>query len=1064
MNYQFFTKSLRKRSIRLLYPLLVLSPVPVFALPATNAPLLLSTKFAGVTGRVLDQDGKPVHGATILIKGSKAGVKTGEDGVFHINLPEDNPVIIVSYVGYKVQEIDMTGKTSITIRLESNTSIDEVVVVGYGTKKRREVLGAVASVDPKEIQDIPAANIAAALRDRVAGLGVSESSGRPGAAVTLNVRNAFASDQAKLQGVTNEPLYVIDGIISSSDVFENLDASMVENISILKDASAAIYGASGAKGVILVTTKRGQIGKTQLSYNGYLGISDATVKPKMLSAYQHAKLLNETFALNNAQPNLFFSDEDLAYLKTNPYKSWYDELWKSSKMERHNLSISGGSEKITFFAGGSYQKEDGNYAGMNQQKYSFRSGFNTEIIEGLKADVAFNVNNTKTNSQNSLSDDRDQNFYQTLITTPQWIPIQIDGMPVNFSNISANSGTNPLAIINSGYYQKQNNANYSINASLNYAPKALKGFNARLQISHSGTSSSAQEYKPAYNVYDFVRWGNNNKLYTNEVASFTSMSASNTKISPSLGKGSSYQGNIVLQYSNTFGQHNLDVMAGAEQSASNSENLAVYWTNQQLLNLDEYWAFDQSSFTNGGRSIMESVKRSFFSRLNYDYKKKYLLEVITRVDASSNFAKGNIWGVFPTVATGWVVSDENFFKDLNYISYLKLRANYGLVGEDRVSARLWQDRFSVDLVNTGYLYGETPVASLNPTIIANPDISWEKHRTFNFGVESRWFDNKLSFGFEYYFRDSYDVFDKGNDENFPMYAGFKAPVVNYQKRKGWGTEFSLGYQNTFSNGLKLSTNMNFGYSASYTTQMYFNKFQLYDFSYPDWKVEMGTDSRKYNSSNYGLIYVDMLRTQQDVDNFLAKNPNYTIDGKVPQVGWTVYEDTNGDGKITEKDLTTMFDNTSPVFSTGITVGLAYKSFSLNTNFRAVFGGKAFYESQAMTAPTETVNVPDFWEDHWSLENPNGKFPRYDDAAMMRKWNSTFWAKDGTTIRINNMVFNWSVPKTFTDRINVRSLKLMLAGNNLWTIVAPFKHRDPYSSSLYNYPTIRTISFGLNFGI
>lgn len=270
MNYQFFTKSLRKRSIRLLYPLLVLSPVPVFALPATNALLLLSTKFAGVTGRVLDQDGKPVHGATILIKGSKAGVKTGEDGVFHINLPADNPVIIVSYVGYKVQEIDMTGKTSITIRLESNTSIDEVVVVGYGTKKRREVLGAVASVDPKEIQDIPAANIAAALRDRVAGLGVSEASGRPGAAVTLNVRNAFASDQAKLQGVTNEPLYVIDGIISSADVFENLDASMVENISILKDASAAIYGASGAKGVILVTTKRGQVGKTQLSYNGYL--------------------------------------------------------------------------------------------------------------------------------------------------------------------------------------------------------------------------------------------------------------------------------------------------------------------------------------------------------------------------------------------------------------------------------------------------------------------------------------------------------------------------------------------------------------------------------------------------------------------------------------------------------------------------------------------------------------------------------------------------------------------------------------------------------------------------
>ncbi|WP_312185167.1 carboxypeptidase-like regulatory domain-containing protein, partial [Sphingobacterium sp.] len=327
MNYQFFTKSLLRRSMKLLYPLIVLSPTAAFTLPAMSSPLLLSTKFAGVTGRVLDENGKPVHGATILVKGSKAGVKTGEDGVFHINLPADNSVIIVSYIGYKVQEIDMTGKTNVTIRLESNNSMEEVVVVGYGTKKRGEVLGAVASVDPKEIQDIPAANIAAALRDRVAGLGVSESSGRPGAAVTLNVRNAFASDQAKLQGVTNEPLYVIDGIISSADVFENLDASMVENISILKDASAAIYGASGAKGVILVTTKRGQVGKTQLTYNGYVGISDATVKPKMLSAYQHAKLLNETLALNNAEPAKFFSEDDLNYLKTAPYKSWYDELW-----------------------------------------------------------------------------------------------------------------------------------------------------------------------------------------------------------------------------------------------------------------------------------------------------------------------------------------------------------------------------------------------------------------------------------------------------------------------------------------------------------------------------------------------------------------------------------------------------------------------------------------------------------------------------------------------------------------------------------------------------------------
>lgn len=1021
-------------------------------------------RWENITGTVKDSKGEPLPGVIVTIKGTKTATSTNFDGVFRLNLPIGDETLVIKYLGFDSQEVSAVGKTQFNITLvESISNLDEVVVTGYGEKKRSEIIGSVATITGEELMDIPASNIAGALRNRIAGVSVDATSGRPGAGISLNIRNSTTSAQGGSIGATDEPLYIIDGITVTSTDFNNIDPSMVENITILKDASAAIYGASGAKGVVMVTTKRGKLGKPTLSYNGYIGVTDAAKKVEMLSGYEHAILLNDAYAVANAPYNSFFSDEDLEYIKNLDIPTWYDELWSSSKTQRHNVSISGGSDKIKFFAGGSYQNENGNYAGSKFDKYGFRSGIVAEILPGLKADVAFNVDHNIRFSKNSWNE-RDDQFFESIVTVPHWVPSRIDGKLVNFNN--NNSGNpNPLGVLESGYYNRNKAQSYRVNASLTYKPTFIQGLTTRFQISQGGGNAAGQVYRPNYKVYNFERFGNNNQLFTDtEIGAIDAVNSSNVSLNPSLNRSNSYQGFFTMQYNNTFGLHSIDLTAGGEQTESNSEDLGVIWTDQELLGIDEFWAFTASNFMFRNRTISESVKRSFFGRFTYDFDKKYLLEAVARYDASSNFAKGNIWGLSPSIGAGWVISREDFFQDnVNFIDFLKVKVNYGITGDDRVAKRLWQERFEIDIAN-GYLYNETNTVGMNPKEYPNPSITWEKKQTFNAGVEMSMFNNKFDLGFEVFKNKVFDGFDGGLNDIVPMFAGFSAPVVNYRIAYNWGSEFTLGYRAKLAKDFSLSTSMNFGFGNSVVDRTYYNPYQLFENTPPDWKIGFGLDPRKYNSSNIGLRSLGMFRTQEQLDAFMSENPAYLIDGKVPQVGWLYFEDKNGDGKITDRDMAPMYSRTNAILSTGININLKYKAVSLSTNINARFGGKVFYDSYAMERPEPTVNVPSFWRDRWTPENPNGKFPRFDDASVVRKWRSDFWAVDGTTIRINNMTLAYTVPQKIISKLGISSARILATGNNLWTIKNPLNYKDPYSSYVYDYPTLRTISMGLSLGL
>ncbi|MGC4235777.1 MAG: TonB-dependent receptor [Niabella sp.] len=1011
-----------------------------------------------VTGTVIDDSTQaPIAGATIKVKDGPQSAITNENGAFTLNVPATGATLEYSYVGYENGSIAVTGDSPIRISMKKlDLQMDEIIVVGYGTQKRAQVTSAISSIKAEEIQDVPSPNIAGALRGRIAGLSVSQASGRPGASITLNIRNSATSEQAALLGVTAEPLYIIDGITVTKDAFDNIDPSMVEDITILKDAgSAAIYGASGANGVVLITTKRGRAGKPKFSYNGYMGVSDATRLPDMMSPYELALALNDGYRVGNAPATSYFSDSVLNYLKTLPDQTWLDQLWQSSLMHRHNLSLSGGSENITYFVGGNYQNENGNYAGIKQDKYGFRAGVVATIVKGLKADINFNVDHRIRYSGNPTANE-DQQFIEAMAQVPEWIPIQINGNYLNFG------GNNPLAYIESGYYRENKSSSYRINTALTYDfSGALKGLTARFQVSQSSGSDGTTTYRPPFTLYNYTGIGPGNVIPTEITTPVTVNAGNNSLYEPSLSRSNSYQGFFTLQYKKTIANdHNLTVLVGGEQSKSNSESVGVRWLTQILPGLDDYWAFDQST-TTPSRGITIGVKRSFFGRLNYDYMGKYSLEAVTRADASSNFALGKVWGVFPSVGLGWVVSKENFFKDnIEFINYLKLRASYGIVGNSSIDAWLWKERYRVDI--SGYLYGNTLQGGLNPDRIPNPDISWESKRTFNAGLELAMWRDKITLGVDVFQNHGYDMFDKGADQSFPAFAGFAAPVVNYMERYNWGTEFTIGYRANLAKDLRLNVSTNFGFGNSVTTRMLYNPFQLFETTPPDWQIGFGTDPRKYTSGNWGYKAIGIFRTQEQLDDFMAKNPNYLINNVSPQLGWMYFEDTNGDGVITERDKVPMFDRIDAKLALSTQLGLTYKSIQLKVNIAGRFGGKVFIDSKAREAASTGSNLPEFMNDRWTPENPNGKFPRFD--AQFFNQDSDFWAVDGTMIRVNDMTLSYTLPRTLLSKIGMSDASLLLTGNNLWVLKNPLPYKDPYQSYIFDYPTIRTISVGLRLGL
>lgn len=1029
-----------------------------------------------VTGVVTGEgETEPLIGVTITVKGSAAATATDINGKFSIKVTNlQNVTIGAKFIGFQYQEQTLKpGETVVNFKLmKSSTNLSEVaiVAVGYGTQLKSKILGSVSEIKAAEIEDLPVANLGTALMNRVAGVGISIASGKPGATTTLTLQGAYSLANGSF-GITTDPLYVIDGLIAQKSDFDNLDASLIESISFLKDAQAAIYGAAADKGVVLVTTKKGKVGKPQISYTGYFGTSDAAQRPKLMSGIEMAQTINDALTASNASTSSKFSQADLDFIASDPYPSWYSQLWHSSQTKRHTINITGGTDKVTFFGGGNYYEEGGNFGTTTVRKYGIRSGMTAKVTDDVTAYISLNSNYEADSRNTAKSENGDtENFtYTALNQVAPWIPLSIGDLPTYWNGPSAVGGAfNPLAYFNNNNYTNTTTQALNLNSSVEYRPHFIKGLTAKVQYGKNNYQNSGKNYYSPYNTYQFTASGQNGALYSLPYTSVKTISNSN-QIFLSSGQTSEYELIGSLNYNRSFKSHNIDILVVGTQNETTTSSSQVYRTNQQIPGIDQWFAFDPSTTTTQTVSAVENGNIGYAARLNYDYKGKYLVQLIDRLDGSANFAPGHRFGNSPAAALGWRVSEEEFFKKylVKYISSFKVRYNIGITGDDRVTSFLYKDRF------TGYtgttLYGSTVTNGLTGSILPNPNITWEHNRAQTLGFDAGFFNDKLTITAEIWNKHYYDGLINIASTVYPATLGVSGAPINYNEANTWGESFTIGYTTQIDKDWSVNANMNFGWGNSQLTQGLYSPAQLGTITQDaPGNITLGELSNTYNGTNYGLIATGIIRTQAELNAILAKYPNYTIAGKVPQVGWMNYKDVNGDGKIDDgTDQTYMYDSTAPALSSGITLGATYKTFRFNINMFLQLGGKVAVSDRTAPASvssnsSQSLNQAFFWTDHWTPTNINAEYPS-SDAPYIND-NSTFWMRSGTRWYINNASLSYSLPKKLADRLKIPNLRFILTGQNLWTIINPYNYKDVRQSSLASYPTLRTWTLGVNLSL
>jgi TonB-linked SusC/RagA family outer membrane protein len=1031
----------------------------VYQKPTAPTDAALQAKEIIINGKVYSADDRSgMPGVTARVKVGNKGTATLADGTYTLKVHE-NSTIIFSQMGYLSQEIPVNGRSSIDVFMEKDVkSLNETVIIGYGSQKRPNVLGSVSTVNAAEIEDLPVANLGTALMNKVPGVSISQASGRPGATTSLTIRNPVTWAAT---GSTTDPLFVIDGFQLTKQDFDNLDATQIESVTFLKDAAASIYGARGANGVILVKTKIGRPGKPRISYAGSYGNSSATYIPEMLTGYDQAVQLNNKYtSLKDADMRKYYTPEELAYLKTHN-NNWIDDVWKSAHLTRHTINVSGGTERLTFFAGGNYYKETGNVGDLYTTKYGLRIGINAKITDNLTANISFSADNSLINRPApktvgaGLTEQSDQmnGTVSALLLTPGWVPMYIDGRPV-YSSVP---GWHPGELVKTGSYAKSKSQGQTINASLDYKLPAVKGLNFRVQYARNARTNFGKEFYVPYSLYNFVREGvhvtTQNVIFTNQLttSNSTTLIKNGNLMTESYGGPSNYQLNESVGYDRIFGKHAVNLILVAEQSENHSDNFDTRRDQVVIPGIDELFAFsqDKSTYDNSGSSA-EGGRMSYLGRLNYAFNDKFLLEATFRADASQNFPKTSQWGYFPSVAVGWKLSEESFFRQhVKFVNNFKIRFQVGLTGNDAVKNYQYKERYTQ---TTGMLFGNTYAGGLSNNDVPNPSITWERALYKNLGFDGTMLNDRLNFAIDLYHRYNYDMLMQPTS-TVPSTFGGSIADQNYGRLKSYGIEAMLGYNIAATKDLNFSVGINFAISDNKVIRKYYGAGDT------AWKNPIG---RRTDNGMEGYKSTGILRTQQDVDAFLIKNPGWTIDGQPLLAGYMNFQDINKDGKIDEKDKTRIAPRSGSIYGVGFNLGASWRSFKLSANIGLQVGGYEAYDKTARTPATENQRSLAIWKDSWSPDNPNAKYPLINSPLI--KEVSDFWVRSATAMRVNNMMLSYSLPKALSARLKIPDLRVFATGTNLWSIINHQPYKDPATNLAIDYPALRTYTFGLNLSL
>lgn len=1060
-----------------------------------------------VTGTVVDMAGVAVPGVNIVEKGTANGVVTDFDGNYKIPV-KDNATLVFSFIGLKTLEVAVKGQTLINVTLQEDTStLDEVVVVGYGTQKRQEVTGSVATVKMSEIEDLPVGNLASALVGRVLGVSVSGGEARPGNAAQITIRNpqTFAKD-----GGSNSPLYVIDGVIqidpdtgfNDSTQFNNLDASEVESISFLKDASAAIYGSRSAQGVVLVKTKRGKKGPAKFSYTGNYSIADETYRTRMMNAYEYGKTFNilngpggagQAYDPASPTPNrtYFFTPNELEYFKTLDY-DFLEDNWTSAISQRHNANITGGGDTGTYFAGISFYTQEGNLGTLNYDRWSFRAGSNVTLARGFTAD--FQVSGYFTDQSktfNKVGGEDEEDDFQELQNRAPFLPMYINGLPVQLagSQSSALLGYHYEEIQRLNNLAKTADANVTVNANVEYEIPFIKGLKIGGSYSRLETHSRGNQLGFRYPIYEFNGPdGSPNDNFIYYESGSGPLGVNTQRRSTEIKNGDRIlidnitnrreQTRFQSSYARDFGKHSVSAFFAIEKSETSYNKDRILKEGAPIWSTGMLWQAT-GALDNTFNWAGESGDLGYIGRANYNYDEKYFAEFLFRSDASAKFAPNNYWGKFYSVSGGWIISKEAFFKS-NTIDFLKFKGSVGLLGKDDVKAWSYLQKFGFQIDKGAVFGGDAGVSpGLRASSPANAAIHWSDELKTNFGFEAAFLDNRLSTNIETYYNIGTNIFINLN-QAVPFTVGGATTPVNYGEFDTWGTEISLGWSDNVGKDFSYGANFNIGWSN--------NKLIKGDFAdtpyFRPWENKPGQST---DIGTWGYDYVGMFKTQADIDNYIADTGITQILGKtVSQLkpGMLYYRDVRGawdpatgtfaekDGIVDVNDQVQLKKRSKGPTGFSSTFRLAYKQFSLNTVLSVDWGGYNLVSGTARNRIARdrivqnAENRPAFWANMYDeVLNPTGTIPNmHGNNSSINMVPSEFWEVSSLRMNIRNINLSYSLPKNIAEKLSVSSFKLNLVAINPFILFNPYKDYGlPPDGTYDRYPILKTYSLGLSVG-
>lgn len=993
---------------------------------------------------VVQSGGAPVAGVTVTVKGTTTVTTTDDQGKFSIAAP-DRAILVFTHVNYTTREQLVDGAADLNVQLELlNGSLGEVVVVGYNTQKKATVTGSISVVKGADIVKSPQPNLSNSLAGRFSGIVINNRSGEPG----------YDGSSFTIRGLAttgnNDVLIVVDGVPGQIGGLERLNPNDIESISVLKDASAAIYGSRAANGVILVTTKRGKSGKPTISASFNQGFSSPTRLPKMADAATYATIANEIAYYNNRAGgmNQQYSAEDITKFANGsdplnyPNTDWTDETLKKTALQNQaNISISGGSDNVRYYVSAGTVYQDGLYkdGATKYKQYSFRSNVDANITKDFK--VGLYLSGREENRQFPISGAGDifRSIYRAYSTLPARYP---NGLPSN-----GIEGNNPVMMATSigGINRNPTQVfNGILKGSYNIA--AVKGLSIDGFAAFDRSWSFGKAFSKPYILYNYNKTTN---TYETRIVGGSNNAATLNESQQNMSQATY---NIKLNYQRSFGDHNISAFAGYEQSRINRETFGASRINfLSVLTPELSQGGTAATDRDNSGSSYSFTRKSYIGKIGYGFNEKYLAEVQMRIDGSSTFPKGNQYGYFPSVSAGWRISKESFFTNISFVNDLKLRASYGALGNDNVGLFQYFTNYSLKnqfVVQTSN--GPVIVPGLDLTKIANEEIHWEDARKMDIAIEGVVF-NDFSFEFIYFNQKRSNILAVRN-ASIPFVSGIVnpfsgdplVPSENIGKVDNKGFEATVGYNNR-------KGKLHYGISGNFT---YAKSNIVFIDEAPGVLPYQRQTGHPLNSY---LLYnaIGIYRTQDEID----KTPHLPN----AQPGDLIYEDYNGDNQITADDQVRTKYGNIPQIMYGAVFSLDYSNFDLSM----VFSGQAQVSQYVLPEAGTVGNFYSSWADNrWSPTNPNGSYPRVDTRTSSSinggLYNNTFWLNDASFLRLKNVELGYNLPGSLLAPVHMQSARIYVNAFNLFTITK-VKDYDPEgnSGSGQFYPQQRIINVGVN---